>query len=278
MPSDTAQPVFTYIDYLKQNSPQASRSTSDTTVDELVIIGQRPPSWPIDNIPPGSIAFQDGYYGIWKYLPDGTINTDYSYGYANPHYITYDVSAANTPAAVLLALRLSTVVNNITTGMNGVWENNQIPTHYGMIRGGDFKFVWETTEIRIVDNIAGTANAELAMQWGTQANGSVGPIMYATPALANTYGGASFSGDTGLNFALMHELAHITTIPNQEFNTQWNAYIEAGGNPDHAVWNAEPPNSYRQQIERTTNTVAIEMAQFIGLPVFTDPTNGWDPI
>ncbi|WP_426000574.1 hypothetical protein [Caulobacter sp. DWR1-3-2b1] len=47
------------------------------TVSEIVVIGYRPPEWPSTGIPPGSIAFEDGYYGIWKFLPDGSPNGDY---------------------------------------------------------------------------------------------------------------------------------------------------------------------------------------------------------
>ena len=47
------------------------------TVSEIVVIGYRPPELPSTGIPPGSIAFEDGYYGIWKFLPDGSPNGDY---------------------------------------------------------------------------------------------------------------------------------------------------------------------------------------------------------
>ena len=46
------------------------------TVSEIVVIGYRPPELPSTGIPPGSIAFEDGYYGIWKFLPDGSPNGD----------------------------------------------------------------------------------------------------------------------------------------------------------------------------------------------------------
>lgn len=50
---------------------------TDTVVSEIVIFGARPSGWPRTGIPPGSIAFQDGYYGIWLFRPDGSINPDY---------------------------------------------------------------------------------------------------------------------------------------------------------------------------------------------------------
>lgn len=47
------------------DQPGTVGRSADTTVSELVIIGQHPIGWPTDNLPQGSVAFEDGYFGLW---------------------------------------------------------------------------------------------------------------------------------------------------------------------------------------------------------------------
>lgn len=229
---------YTYIDIgtLNYNGLDKSsyeqyetQATSSTVVSEIVIIGRRPPEWPSTNLPVGSIAFEDGYYGIFRTLPDGTPNPNFSYQEQNDHIISIDVSAANTPAAVLTLLRLAPAVALLSYKISYIGETQQINTSYGQVRTGEVQSIWNEINIKIVDNIAGTANADAAMVWGTQPDGTYGPTMLITPNILNTYAGPSFSGDSGINYLLTHEIGHMTTPGNQAFNTYFGAYLSVGG-------------------------------------------------
>ncbi|WP_143324149.1 hypothetical protein [Caulobacter sp. X] len=177
----------------------------------------------------GSIAFEDGYYGIFRTLPDGTPNPNFSYQEQNDHIISIDVSAANTPAAVLTLLRLAPAVALLSYKISYIGETQQINTSYGQVRTGEVQSIWNEINIKIVDNIARTANADAAMVWGTQPDGTYGPTMLITPNILNTYAGPSFSGDSGINYLLTHEIGHMTPPGNQAFNTYFGAYLSVGG-------------------------------------------------
>lgn len=258
-----------------QAATTTSSQTSTTTVDELVIIGRRPPEWPTNNLPLGSIAFDDGYYGILKQLPDGTLNPNYTYGHENDHIISIDVSAANMGLAVQLMLRLAPVVATWSSKISFMGDSQWISTGYGQLRTGDVQSVWGEINIKIVETINGTANANVAMVWDFAPDGTYRPTMLFTPNILNYHADpAQYPNNSGLNYVIGHEIAHMTRVGNDVFNTQYKAYLDAGGKRED--WNdINPINPWRETVEHAANNVGINLAIYLGLPVDTSPTYGW---
>jgi hypothetical protein len=253
----------------------SNATSSSTVVSEIVIVGHRPEGWPTTNLPVGSIAFDDGYFGIFRNLPDGTPNPYFTYQEPNDHIISIDVSAANTPAAVQTLLRLAPAVALLSHKVSFIGETQQITTSFGQVRTGEVQSIWNEINIKIVDSIAGTASADAAMVWSSQPDGTYGPTMLITPNILNTYAGPGFADDTGVNYLLTHEIGHMTTPGNQAFNTYFSAYLSVGGQNTVENWNNEPANPWREQVEHIVNNVGINIAIYLGLPVYTTPTYEW---
>ncbi|WP_157038965.1 hypothetical protein [Caulobacter segnis] len=241
-----------------------------------MIIGQRPISWPTDNIPPGSIAFQDGYYGMWKFNPDGSPNPEYNVGlYSNEHIIKFDVSAANTPQAVLLALKLASSIATIGHGLSYLSETQNINTAGGVLRGEDFKLNWDWVNIKIVDNMPdGSHGSPMVTSWSPDGTGNYAPNIYVNINALDHYGQADGSG---LNYALMHEIAHITTPGQQTANQMIMEYMNATGDTALAHWGEYVPaeNPWHAHLEYVANNIAITVADMLQIPVIHDPVNGW---
>ena len=113
------------------------------TLDERVVIGRRPVHWPPTGIPPGSIGFQDGYYGIWKTLPDGSPNTDYpTTSEFNDAVLAWEIDP-NVPASQALAERLGNAIAAVSQKLAQLSDAATIPTRAGPMRGDDAKISWQ---------------------------------------------------------------------------------------------------------------------------------------
>lgn len=258
------------------NIQYTANTTTSNTVDELVIIGQRPIGWPTDNIPVGSIAFQDGYYGIWKFNPDGSANPDYNIGlYSNEHIIQFNVSAGNTPQAVQVALKLAASIATIGHGLQYLSATQTVTTAGGILRGEDFKLNWDWVNIKIVDQMPpGATGSPMVTSWTPDGNGNYAPNIYVNVNVLDHYGQADGSG---LNFALMHEIAHLTTPGQRTANQMQLEYMNATGDKALVHWGDYIPaeNPWHVNLEYTVNNIAITVADMLQIPVIHNPVNGW---
>ncbi|WP_374471150.1 hypothetical protein [Phenylobacterium sp.] len=252
-------------------------------VSEIVVIGQRPWHWPDTGLPPGSIAFQDGYYGIWKYLPDGNANPDYPSEPTTDPVIKWSIDP-NTPESQALALKLGNTLVGVLRAALATPDQATITTSAGTMTGAQLRgtiTAITNNPIRVVYNgdIPGAPGLpnDAAVVWE---NGQ--PHMYVTPSLlaSGHYGDdAAFPNNSGMNFVVLHEMAHTFTPVQQQWNSQIGAYYARTGASDQSqMWATDSQGELihveARIVEQYANNAAISVANYFGLPVYTTPKYG----
>lgn len=242
---------------------------AENTVSEIIIIGRRPDDWPPTNLPVGAIAFEDGYFGLWVKTVDG-VNQ-----YERPVSVTpndHPVKVLATgPKANETALLLAKVLAAIDAKLlQNISELGQVTTSAGIVRGDDIRQNWQSLSVRVVDKIP-NSSAELAVVFEAG-----DPVILVTPDIRLTYGDSTRFGGNGMNFAILHELSHMTGTAARVQNEQQYQYRNATGDQTLSNFYAIPENKYRVEQEHQVNNIAISIGITAGIPVpTTDIKYGW---
>ena len=94
------------------------------------------------------------------------------------------------------------------------------------------------------------------------------------------YGDASaFPNDSGINFVLLHEMAHVMTPVTTQTNQAYFDYLlrTGAGNLDHfndLDANGRFVDPEPAQIENYANNATIVLGTYFGLPVYLTPVYG----
>jgi hypothetical protein len=257
---------------LHTHSDPVSSAAADVTVSELVIIGQRPAGWPTDNLPIGSIAFEDGYYGLWIKSSEDT-GPGYSDTYnptPNDHKIEVlvpgqrGVETAKAAAEVIAKIDKALLYN--------LSELGSVNTRIGTVLGSDVRQDWQALQVKVVESVPRNPNAQMAID-------PVGdhPILYITPKILD-YGGYARElvlGGKGMEYAILHEMAHITGPGLQWAWQQQFDWMQQTGNTNLDQYYAEP-NVQLQAQENGINNIAVSIGLHIGIDIrHPDITYGW---
>ena len=259
---------------------------TDTVVSEIVIVGARPSGWPPTGIPPGSIAFQDGYYGIWLFRPDGSINPDYPTTTTDPK-IEWTIDP-NTPESQRLITLVGNALVRLQRGIQVIPDAAQISLKSGTLWGAQAKgALLDITQYPIKVVYTGAIPGAIGTQHQAAVILETAPPpphsqLYITPALLNTdsYGDpARFPNDTGINFVLLHEMAHVITPVQQQTNQAYLDYFQRTGQSTLAHYNdldskGEFIHPEPRRVEMYANDAAITLGNYLNIPVYMTPTYG----
>lgn len=251
--------------YYELHSPSTAIDYTARTADveEVLVIGRRPPSWPTDNLPIGSIAFEDGYYGIYKTLPDGKPNPEYTAAEVmNPHHIA--VTAQNGESAGAIAAKLAKGIAKVETGMAALTGLENIQTTAGVVRAEELKLLWQDVNFKFVDQIPNApVTAPAALDW---VDGK--PVVIFSAAAAAHADEAVYPDSKGVTYLIMHEIGHMTRVGNEAKNQALLDYaFNNPQDPNFEHFNDHPPNPYRIHSEHTADIVGIAVANYVGMPI-----------
>lgn len=106
--------------------------------------------------------------------------------------------------------------------------------------------------------------------------------LYVSPTLlaSGNYGDdIAFPNDTGINFVLLHELAHVMTPVQQQTNQAYLDYFQRTGLSTLANFNdVDAAGTFIHpepaRVEMYANNAAITLGNYLSLPVFTTPKYG----
>nr|WP_269716364.1 hypothetical protein [Caulobacter sp. NIBR2454] len=246
-----------------------------TDVAELLVIGKRPDNWPETQLPIGAVAFEDGYYGLWKKTEDG--QTQYTAPHAevpNDFAIDIQVSGAQgTQTALFLAKAIAAVDKKMLANFSPLAS---FASSAGTIRGSDVREDWQNLKVKVVTVIPGYESTPADEQpvMAIRPDGA----MYVTPKIMDdgNYGDPNYMSGKGMNYAIMHEMAHQTDRGIAVAAEQQHQYRQQHEGSLAGYYDRATPNKYMVEQEHQVNNIAINMGLYIGLDVpLTGITYGW---
>lgn len=103
--------------------------------------------------------------------------------------------------------------------------------------------------------------------------GFIDNVSYSALEGPNSYASSNYSNSQGLNFFVLHELAHETAAGQASSLDWWHTFIEDTGSHSRDLYKS----SWEFQMnERYDNTFALDMGHALGIDVSTvDPTFGY---
>lgn len=138
--------------------------------------------------------------------------------------------------------------------------------NYTTILYSHIKDRWENAHFTITDVNYGTARGGQAIL--TPATGL--SELKASISTIMGYSAPGYTDDRGMNYYLLHELAHITTPMFAVNIKNTHDYVNINGN-----YNGYDQSTYFENVEKDANWVSLDMANALGLPILSPPPYGF---
>jgi hypothetical protein len=189
---------------------------------------------------------------------------DFSGGLGPPIDYEPPVSHDGDPNSIAAAATLAAAITSVDDAIDNLPDNAVIRMPDGStMTGAEIKALWNSMSFHVTTGV----------NYGA---GRGGANHGASVAISSeTVNGYFAHGANGLNFLLLHEIAHNTAFARSSYNAFWASHLAAGGTAS----NFHPGTTgYFEQNERVANNVARILGAFARVAIPTGggfPTHGY---